>query len=139
MVNDIDTVKCKIIDMTPNFSFEKLHAYQVARLLVKRVYHITEDFPSFEKFGLSSQLQRAVVSIASNIAEGSGRKSIKEKIHFLEIAYGSLLEVYCQLQLAMDLCYICEAKFLELKTTIFELSRLIGGLNASFVSSKELG
>ncbi|MEZ3576755.1 MAG: four helix bundle protein [Muribaculaceae bacterium] len=125
--------------MTPNFSFEKLHAYQVARLLVKSVYHITEDFPSFEKFGLSSQLQRAVVSIASNIAEGSGRKSIKEKIHFLEIAYGSLLEVYCQLQLAMDLCYICEAKFLELKTTIFELSRLIGGLNASFVSSKELG
>ena len=115
--------------MTPNFSFEKLHAYQVARLLVKSVYHITEDFPSFEKFGLSSQLQRAVVSIASNIAEGSGRKSIKEKIHFLEIAYGSLLEVYCQLQLAMDLCYICEAKFLELKTTIFELSRLIGGLN----------
>lgn len=125
--------------MTSNFSFEKLHAYQVARLLVKSVYHITEDFPSFEKFGLSSQLQRAVVSIASNIAEGSGRKSIKEKIHFLEIAYGSLLEVYCQLQLAMDLCYICEAKFLELKTTIFELSRLIGGLNASFVSSKELG
>ena len=125
--------------MTPNFSFEKLHAYQVARLLVKSVYHITEDFPSFEKFGLSSQLQRAVVTIASNIAEGSGRKSIKEKIHFLEIAYGSLLEVYCQLQLAMDLCYICEAKFLELKTTIFELSRLIGGLNASFVSSKELG
>ena len=125
--------------MTPNFSFEKLHAYQVARLLVKSVYHITEDFPSFEKFGLSSQLQRAVVSIASNIAEGSGRKSIKEKIHFLEIAYGSLLEVYCQLQLAMDLGYICEAKFLELKTTIFELSRLIGGLNASFVSSKELG
>ena len=125
--------------MTPNISFEKLHAYQVARLLVKSVYHITEDFPSFEKFGLSSQLQRAVVSIASNIAEGSGRKSIKEKIHFLEIAYGSLLEVYCQLQLAMDLCYICEAKFLELKTTIFELSRLIGGLNASFVSSKELG
>lgn len=125
--------------MTSNFSFEKLHAYQVARLLVKSVYHITEDFPSFEKFGLSSQLQRAVVSIASNIAEDSGRKSIKEKIHFLEIAYGSLLEVYCQLQLAMDLCYICEAKFLELKTTIFELSRLIGGLNASFVSSKELG
>ena len=86
------------------FSFDKLEAYTSSRGLVKDVYDLTGKFPNTEKYGLSDQLRRAVISIPSNIAEGSGRSSIKEKIHFIEIAYGSLMEVYCQLQLCHSIC-----------------------------------
>ncbi len=86
------------------FSFDKLEAYTSSRRLVKDVYDLTGKFPNTEKYGLSDQLRRAVISIPSNIAEGSGRSSIKEKIHFIEIAYGSLMEVYCQLQLCHSIC-----------------------------------
>ena len=92
------------------FNFEKLNAYQNARLLVKDVYNLLDKFPQKEEFALKSQLRRAVVSIPSNIAEGMGRISDKEKVHFIEIAYSSLMETYCQLQLANDLNYITKLK-----------------------------
>ena len=97
------------------FNFEKLNAYQNARLLVKDVYNLLDKFPQKEEFALKSQLRRAVVSIPSNIAEGMGRISDKEKIHFIEIAYSSLMEVYCQLQLANDLNYITNSDFDQIK------------------------
>ena len=86
------------------YSFEKLDVWNDARYFVKEIYKITSNFPEKEKFGLSSQLQRAYVSIVSNIAEEVSRNSVKEQIRFVEIAYESLMEVYSYI--AMDLGYI---------------------------------
>ena len=71
------------------YSFQKLNAWQEAKKLVVEVYHLLDCFPKFEKYALCDQIRRAIVSVPSNIAEGNGRMSIKEKILFLEIAYGS--------------------------------------------------
>ncbi len=110
------------------FNFEKLNAYQNARLLVKYVYNLLNKFPQKEEFALKSQLRRAVVSIPSNIAEGMGRISDKEKIHFIEIAYSSLMETYCQLQLATDLQYITNSDFDNIKPLIEDNAKLLSGL-----------
>lgn len=88
------------------FTFERLNAWQKARIVVRDVYRLLRQFPPEENYGLSDQLRRASVSVASNLAEGSGRLSTKEKIHFCHMAYGSLMEVMCQLILAHDLGYI---------------------------------
>ena len=114
------------------FSFDKLEAYTSSRRLVKDVYDLTGKFPNTEKYGLSDQLRRAVISIPSNIAEGSGRSSIKEKIHFIEIAYGSLMEVYCQLQLSLDLSYVSIDDFEVVADKIDVVSKLLKGLRYSF-------
>ena len=79
------------------FAFERLIVYEKSLQLVKDIYAITKLFPETEKFGLCSQLQRAIISVPSNIAEGVCRMSTKEKTRFIEIAYGSLMEVYCQI------------------------------------------
>lgn len=114
------------------FSFEGLNVYREIRRLVVLVYKISETFPSSEKFALTSQLRRAIISVASNIAEGSGRFSYKEKIHFIEIAYGSLMEAYCQLQLAVDTGMINEDSFNEIRPNFHLISRLLTGLRNSF-------
>ena len=88
------------------FQFEKLIAWERAKELTLAIYPLVAKFPQYEQYALSSQIRRAVVSIPSNIAEGSGRTSKKEKNHFLEIAFGSLTETYCQLLIAADLGYI---------------------------------
>ena len=100
------------------FSFEQLTVYQETRKLIKYIYFITDKVPSKEDFGLKSQIKKAAISIASNIAEGSGRNSVKEKIHFISIAYGSLMEVYCQLQIAADLNYISTELFDDIAKNI---------------------
>lgn len=115
-----------------NFSFENLIVYQKAKSLIKDVYSLTEYFPQYERFGLCSQLQRSIVSVVSNIAEGTGRKSLKEKIHFLEISYGSLMEAYCQLGVAADLNYIDKCKIDEIKPKFIEISVLINSLSKSY-------
>ena len=79
------------------FAFERLIVYEKSLQLVKDIYAITKLFPETEKFGLCSQLQRAIISVPSNIAEGVCRMSTKEKTRFIEIAYGSLMKVYCQI------------------------------------------
>lgn len=114
------------------FSFENLTAFTKAREIVCKVYDLTRSFPAEEKFGLCSQLQRAVISVPSNIAEGSGRCSLKEKIHFIEIAYGSLMEAYCQLVLAVDLNYIEEKDLSELRDLFFDEARILSGLKNKF-------
>lgn len=113
------------------YSFEKLVVYQTARKLVKEVYILLRRFPTEERFGLCDQLRRSIVSVPSNIAEQSGRTSIKEKVHFLEIAYGSLMEAYCQLDLACDLGYITKEELIPIKNLFFDTSRLIFGLKKS--------
>lgn len=114
------------------YSFEKLLVYQEARNLLVSVYKLAKRFPNDERFGLTAQLRRAIVSVPSNLAEGSGRVSVREKIHFLGIAFGSLMEAFCQLQIATDLGYITEAEFDCLRTKFLSVSRLINGLTASF-------
>lgn len=91
------------------FSFEGLEVYQAARNLVKEVYLLQSKFPKTEIFAPGDQVRRSASSVTSNIAEGSGRSSNKEKVHFIEIAYGSLMEAFSQLQIAQDLGYITEA------------------------------
>ena len=114
------------------YSFEKLEAWKSARTLVIETYQLLARFPNFEKYALCDQIRRAVVSIASNIAEGSGRQSVKEKIHFLEIAYGSLMETYCQLILAADLQYITKEMLVTIKPKIHLTAKLLTGLRATF-------
>ena len=113
------------------FQFEKLRAWQEARQLVGDVYRLLDKFPQREQFALCDQLRRAVISVPSNIAEGTGRMSVKEQIHFLEIAFGSLMEVYCQLQIAVDLGYITDEELNEVKPKIYGVSKMVSGLRAS--------
>ena len=107
------------------FGFEKLEAYKKSRFLVKEICNILNSFPIEERFALCNQMRRAVISIPSNIAEGMGRYSIREQIHFLEIAYGSLLEIYSQLQVSLDLGYISTNVYDNIRTLIFEVGAMI--------------
>ncbi len=115
------------------FTFEKLTAWQKSRILVKQVYTIIEGFPQSERYGLSSQLARAIVSVPSNIAEGCGRPSLKERVHFYEIAYGSLMESYTQLLLASDLGMAEQAQVEALKPLFEEVAKLLSGLRRSLL------
>lgn len=111
-----------------SYSFEKLDVWQESRKLVKIVYKLISKFPDVERFGLCNQIRRAVISIPSNIAEGSGKKSNKEQVHFLEIAYGSLMEVYCQIILSKDLEFLSEEQFRIVKQQIDIVAKLLSGL-----------
>lgn len=116
------------------YSFQKLTVWQESKKLVVDVYHLLENFPNFEKYALCDQIRRAIVSVPSNIAEGSGRKSLKEQIHFLEIAYGSLMESYNQLLIAVDLTYITEESVETIKSTIDKVAKMINGLSGSYAA-----
>ena len=113
------------------FSFEKLKVYEVAQTLVKEIYTLQKNFPNEERYGLGDQVRRASVSIVANIAEGGGRTSSKEKIHFIEIAFGSMTEVFCELQLACDLGYIPHKNFEDLRPLFQETAKLLSGLRNS--------
>ncbi len=114
------------------YSFEKLEVYNDARLYVKQIYLLTELFPDKERFGMKTQIQRAAVSIVSNIAEGTSRTSDKEKERFIEIAYGSLLETYCQLQIASDLNYITQENLDEIRIQINKIANKLSALKRSY-------
>ena len=114
------------------FTFFDLRVYQESKQLVKDVYLLLEKFPKFEVYALGDQLRRAVVSVPSNIAEGSGRSSLKEKVHFLEIAYGSLTETLCQLDISRDLGYISDEEFSNNKERISIIGKQLSGLRTSF-------
>ncbi len=92
--------------MNYTFPFEKLEVWQMARKLVCKIYEATKQFPATEKHGLVSQLNRAAVSVASNIAEGEGRITAKDNLRFLGVAWSSLMEVMNQLILAQDVGYL---------------------------------
>ena len=119
------------------FTFFDLRVYQEAKELVKSVYTLLDKFPKYETYALGDQLRRAVTSVPSNIAEGSGRFSIKEKIHFIEIAYGSLTETLCQLDIANDLNYITDEEFANEKERINVIGKQLSGLRSSFQNQLE--
>jgi len=109
-------------------SFTDLNAWKEGHKLVLQTYKTTKSFPVDEKFGLSNQLQRAAVSVTSNLAEGFSRKSVKEKKNFYYISLGSLTEVQNQLLVARDLEYISKESFKELAQQTVTVSKLINGL-----------
>ena len=113
------------------FSFEGLKVFDMARSLVKEVYIIVRSFPKEEQFALGSQLRRASSSITANLAEGSGRISLKEKVHFVEIAYGSLTETFSELLTAQDLNYIEKEQIDNLRPQFMEVSKMLSGLRQS--------
>ena len=118
------------------FAFEELEVYQIARQYVKSIYELSNVFPAKEDFALTSQIRRAAVSITSNIAEGTSRFSLKDKSHFIEIAYGSLMETYSQLQVAVDLEYIEREKMEQIAPIVVELRNKLSALRKSY-STKE--
>ena len=110
------------------FGYRKLIAYQKAKDVVKRTYKLLKKFPKEEQYALCDQLRRAVVSIPSNIAEGCGRETQKEQTHFLNIAYGSLMEIYSQLDVACDLGYITNHEFEQMEVMVNEEAKMLAGM-----------
>ncbi len=109
-------------------SYKDLIAYQKAYKLALNIYNVTKGFPKIEQFGLVSQMRRASVSIPSNIAEGYRRKSRKEYIQFLNIAYGSSGELETQISLSHDLAMLDDNNFQTLQGLIEEVSKLLFSL-----------
>lgn len=113
------------------FSFENMIAWKESRKLVKSIYEITSQYPKEELYSLTNQIRRAAVSIASNLAEGSGRSSPKDKSYFYQIAYSSLMEILNQIYTSFDLQYIDEKTFSDLRDKICAISYLINALRKS--------
>lgn len=116
------------------YSFEKLGAYQAARKLVKDVYVLLRKFPVEERYALCDQLRRAAISVPSNIAEGMSRRSPKEQMHFLEISFGSAMEVLSQMQLSLDLDYITESEYKSIRSQLSSTAYIINQLHKSIES-----
>jgi len=112
-------------------NFRELKVWQKGRELVKEVYTLTAGFPQSEIYGLTSQMRRAAVSIPSNIAEGSGRKSQKEFSRFLEIANSSSLELETQLYVSLDINFIKDEEFSHFIENIHEIQKMIYSLDKS--------
>ena len=107
--------------------YTELDVWQVARMLVSEVYIHSKTFPKEEIFGLTNQLRRAAISVPSNIAEGCGRSSSKEPVHFFFIARGSLYQLETQLYLSQDLGYLSPEVFGSLDKQIENWIKLING------------
>ena len=117
------------------FRFEKLEIWHEARAINRVIYGIAREFPKHEIFAMTSQIRRATVSISANIAEGSGRNSDRDFAHFLEQAYGSLMEVAALCYLAFDEGYVSESKLNPLLDDLEKLAKRIAALNRSLAVS----
>ena len=113
------------------YSFEKLACWQHARELAVWVYKATKSFPAEEKFGIVSQMRRAAVSIASNLAEGTSRVSKKDQAHFSTIAYSSTIELMNDLIIAVDLEFLSVELYTEGREKIEKQTFLISKLRES--------
>jgi len=118
-------------------SHKDLKVWQKGIELVKSIYEITQSFPSNEQFGLVSQMRRAAVSIPSNIAEGCGRNSDKELIHFLYIALGSASELETQIIISQELSFLQPEKSEQMQSLIFEIIKMISSLIKSIRARDE--
>ena len=110
------------------YSYKNLDVYKESKVLVKMVYGLLKQFPKEEQYALCDQLRRAVISVRSNIAEGSGRTSMKDQAHFIEIAFGSLMEVDCQMDIACDLEYITQEDFSKICIQISRVAAMLSAL-----------
>ena len=105
----------------------ELDVWKNSRELVKIVYELTKSYPQSELYGLANQIRRCAVSVPSNIAEGIGRQSNKETIHFLYISKGSLNELETQLYLSLDLTYISETELKMVLEKVISCKKLLNG------------
>ena len=113
------------------YSFEKLESWQHARQLAGWTYGITQSFPAEERFGMVSQMRRAAISIASNLAEGTSRKTAKDQSHFSTISYSSTIELLNDLIIANDLKFISVKQYEQGRDIIERQTLLIAGLRKS--------
>jgi four helix bundle protein len=113
------------------YSFEKLECWKHARELAAWIYTVTKNFPLDEKFGMVSQMRRAAISIASNIAEGTSRKTLKDQSHFSTISYSSTIELLNDLIIASDLEFITSDLYNKGREKIERQTLLIAGLRKS--------
>lgn len=110
------------------YEYKKLDVYKESKNLVKIIYRLIEQFPKVETYALCDQLRRAVISVPSNIAEGSGRISSKDQAHFFEMAFGSLMEVSCQMDIACDLGYISPNELVQIEEQVSRIAAMLSGL-----------
>ena len=115
------------------YSYKTLDAYKEAKALVLQVYSLLKQFPKEEQYALCDQLRRVVISVPSNIAEGSGRTSAKDQAHFFEMAFGSLMEVNCQIDIAHDLGYISKGDVENIEKHVKSISALLSGLRRKII------
>ena len=120
-------------DLKNDFFYMKLDAYNKAKEFTLMVYSLLKKFPSYEQYALCDQLRRSAVSVPSNIAEGLGRMAIKERIHFLEISYASMIEVLCQMDITHSLGYISEEELDNIEDLGYAVGRLMSGLRKSLM------
>jgi len=117
-----------------SFSYRKLNVYQSSRELVKDIYKLVNSFPKNETYALGDQMRRAVVSIPSNIAEGTSKTSPREQFHFLEISYGSLMELMCQTEIAYDLCYIDIDDYKRIEEAVGSIYKMLSSMQVALKS-----
>ena len=115
------------------YSYQTLNVYKEAKTLVVDVYKLLKQYPAEERYALCDQIRRAAISITSNIAEGMSRYSDKEKVHFLEIAYASMMEVESQLAISVDLEYITKEQFVALADSINTVGKQLSALRAKYL------
>lgn len=116
------------------YAFEKLKIWDEIRKLIKSIYLITKSFPDDEKYSLVSQIRRAVISVSSNLVEGTGRTSSKDQAHFYQLSYSSLMEVLSQLIVSQELNYIKEENYREIRNQIENVSYMLNQLRKSTLS-----
>ena len=116
------------------YSFEKLEVWKNSRELVLIIYKITSTFPKEEKYSLIDQMRRSSISISSNLAEGSSRFSKKDKRHYINISYSSLMELLSQLYVVSDLSYITSKELELIKERIYELSNKLNAYRKFLLS-----
>lgn len=114
--------------MEKKYEYKNLDVYKESKNLVKMVYGLIEKFPKVETYALCDQLRRSVISVPSNIAEGSGRTSAKDQAHFFEMAFGSLMEVSCQMDIAYDLGYIEQLELNQVEELVRKIAAMLSGL-----------
>ena len=122
-------------------SYKDLKVWQKSIDLVDGIYEVTKKFPKEEIYGLTGQLKRAAISLPSNIAEGSSKRSTKEFMRFINIAYGSLAELETQLIIAERQRFISKEQNLELSAKISEIGKMLNGLHRSLsekISSEKI-
>lgn len=120
--------------MAYEYPFEKLIVWKDSRELVKQVYKLTKIYPESEKFGLVSQMRRCSISVSSNIAEGSSRRTGKDQAHFYQMATSSVVELLNQLILSVNLEFLESQRLAELRPLIEKISNQLFGLRKSCLS-----
>jgi len=113
------------------FGFERLDVWRKAVAFAGKVYELTSVFPREEVFGLTSQLRRACVSVAANVAEGSSRSSGKDQARFFEMAYGSLNEIATMLHIGRAQGLISDDELVDARSEILEMCKMLSGLRKS--------